>query len=120
MSGADDVRLAAQARHAGLAGYLSKSLEPAQMVAAIERVLAGGVFFPDRPRGTAPVFTERQLEVLQHVSIGQSSKVIAHRLGVAERTVKDHLTVIYLRLEAGNRAEAVARAASLGLISLDA
>jgi len=46
--------------------------------------------------------------------------VIAHRLGVAERTVKDHLTVIYLRLEAGNRAEAVARAASLGLISLDA
>jgi DNA-binding NarL/FixJ family response regulator len=120
LSGADDQRLAAQARQAGLAGYLSKSLEPAQMVAAIERVLAGGSWFPERTRTAAPAFTERQLDVLQRICAGQPSKTIALELGVGERTVKDHLTVIYLRLGASNRAEAVAKASALGLVRIEA
>jgi DNA-binding NarL/FixJ family response regulator len=116
LSGADDGRLAAQARQAGLAGYLSKSLEPAQMVAAIERMLAGGSWFPERSRTTVPGFTERQLDVLQRVCAGQQSKAIAQELGVGERTVKDHLTAIYVRLGASNRAEAVAKASAMGLV----
>lgn len=118
LSGADDARLAQQARQAGLAGYLSKSLEPGQMVAAIERVLAGGTWFPDRPRAAVQGFTERQLDVLQRVCAGQPSKAIALELGVGERTVKDHLTAIYVRLGASNRAEAVAKASALGLVRI--
>ena len=67
-------------------------------------------------RGAAPAFTERQVEVLQCASNGLSNKAIARELGVTERTVKDHLTVVYLRLGACNRAEAVARASAMGLV----
>ena len=116
LSGADDVRLAAQARQAGLAGYLSKRLEPAQIVSALQQVLAGGTCFPERAKGSALSFTERQIAVLQHVCSGLSSKEIARELGVSARTVKDHLTVVYLRLGACNRAEAVARASAMGLV----
>lgn len=120
LSGADDVRLAAQARQAGLAGYLSKRLEPAQIVSALQQVLAGGTCFPERAKGAAPSFTERQIEVLQHVCGGRTSKEIARELGVSVRTVKDHLTAIFLRLGVSSRAEAVARAAALGLVRLEA
>ena len=63
-------------------------------------------------------FTERQLCVLGHLARGHTSRVIAQALGIAERTVKDHLAVIYGRLDASTRAEAVGRAAALGLIDL--
>jgi DNA-binding NarL/FixJ family response regulator len=117
LSGVDDAGLASRARQAGLAGFLSKSLEPSQMVDAVARVLAGGTWFPERVRtGAAPSFTERQVEVLQHASNGLSNKAIAVALGVTERTVKDHLTAVYVRLGASNRAEAVARASALGLV----
>jgi DNA-binding NarL/FixJ family response regulator len=116
LSGVDDAALAARARQAGAAGFLSKALEPAQIVAAIERVLAGGTWFPQRVRGSALAFTERQVEVLQCACNGLSNKAIARELGVTERTVKDHLTVVYLRLGANNRAEAVARASAMGLV----
>jgi two-component system, NarL family, nitrate/nitrite response regulator NarL len=120
LSGADDQRLAVQARQAGLAGYLSKSLEPAQIVAAVQRVLAGGTCFPDRARASTPELTARQVEVMQRVCCGRSSKEIARELGVSERTVKDHLAVIFLRLGVNSRAEAVARAGALGLLDFRA
>jgi DNA-binding NarL/FixJ family response regulator len=65
------------------------------------------------------VFTERQLCVLRHLSQGHSSRVIAEALGISERTVKDHLSAIFGRLDASTRAEAVARAMSLGVLSAD-
>jgi two-component system, NarL family, nitrate/nitrite response regulator NarL len=120
LSGVDDAGLASRARQVGAAAFLPKSLEPAQMVAAVERVLAGGTWFPERVRGAAPAFTERQVEVLQCASNGLSNKAIARELGVTERTVKDHLTVVYLRLGACNRAEAVARASAMGLVHVQA
>jgi DNA-binding NarL/FixJ family response regulator len=120
LSGIDDAGLAARARQAGAAAFLPKSLEPAQMVAAVERVLAGGTWFPERTRGSTLSFTERQVEVLQCACNGLSNKGIARALGVTERTVKDHLTVVYLRLGACNRAEAVARASAMGLVRVAA
>jgi DNA-binding NarL/FixJ family response regulator len=120
LSGSDVPQLAARARRLGLRGYLSKALEPHQIVAAVRNVIAGGRCFreEDAP-GPAPTLTERQLEVLRQVSQGRSSKEIARELGVGASTVKDHLTLIYVRLGVNSRAEAVARGAALGLIRLD-
>jgi DNA-binding NarL/FixJ family response regulator len=120
MSGADDAALMARARQAKLAGYLSKSLEPAQIVAAVRTLLAGGSAFPAPDPDAAPGIhlSPRQTEVLKRVCGGLSSKEIGRELGLTERTVKDHLSLVYARLGVNSRAEAVARAAALGLIAL--
>ena len=119
LSGAQDARLAARARHLGFAGYVSKALEPLQLVAAVRAVLQGRVCFPEPPPHLGvPALTERQAEVLELVCQGQSNKEIGRALGVSERTVKDHLSIIFARLAVGGRTEAVARASALRLISL--
>jgi DNA-binding NarL/FixJ family response regulator len=67
-----------------------------------------------------PVLTERQIEVLQRAARGQSNRDIGAALGVTERTVKDHMTLIFQRLDVASRAQAGARAGALGLIRRDA
>jgi DNA-binding NarL/FixJ family response regulator len=120
LSGADDARLAQRARQEGLQGYLSKSQQPAEWLAAITRILGGDSCFPAAAATPEFQLTQRQLQVLQGVCEGQTNKHIARELGVGERTVKDHLALIFARLQVSTRAEAVARAAALGLISLKA
>jgi two-component system, NarL family, response regulator YdfI len=61
--------------------------------------------------------TERELEVLQSLVRGERNKEIALRLGVSERTVRAHLSAIYMKLNVDSRALAVAVAIEGGLIS---
>lgn|GEM_PF-216285 len=61
--------------------------------------------------------TERETEILKWIQIGKSSWEISVILAVSERTVKFHLNNIYRKLDVHNRAQAVARALRLGLIS---
>jgi two-component system, NarL family, nitrate/nitrite response regulator NarL len=121
VSGSDDPRVIDKAIALGCLGFVPKSLEPEVMVAVLGRVLAGEAYFPVRDTlAAAPLqFTERQQAVLQRVAQGLTSRAIATELGIGERTVKDHLAVIYGRLDASTRAEAVARAAALNLIVLN-
>lgn len=65
-----------------------------------------------------PSLTPREVEVLEWVSRGLPSKMIAHELGVSESTIKFHLSSIYAKLGVASRTEAVSRAAKLGLITL--
>ena len=120
LSGADDARLVQRARLEGLDGFLSKSLEPRDWLETMRRILAGERCFPVSEVPYEATLTERQLQVLQRVCEGQSNKQIARDLGLSERTVKDHLTLVFARLSVSTRAEAVARAAALGLLSLRA
>lgn len=117
LSGSDDPRLPGQARAAGLMGYLPKTLEPTLLVHAIQLIVQGNGFFPDATaiRASA-VLTARQQEILILVSRGLTSKEIARVLVISERTVKDHIALIFDRLGAVNRADAISRAASRGLI----
>ncbi len=62
--------------------------------------------------------TPREIEVLQLLSLGLANKEIAARLGISEHTVKFHLSAIYSKLGAANRAEAVRRGLQRGLIPL--
>jgi len=60
--------------------------------------------------------TERELEVLNCVARGDTSKQVAVHLGITERTVKAHLTSIYQKLGVDSRAAAVAEAMKLGVL----
>lgn len=60
--------------------------------------------------------TDRELEILKHVSTGRSNREIAAALYLSPATVKIHLERIYAKLDVNNRAEAVATALRDGLI----
>ena len=60
--------------------------------------------------------TERELEVLEAVARGETSKQVALHLGITERTVKAHLTSIYNKLGVDSRAAAVSEAMKQGLL----
>lgn len=121
VSGSDDPHLPAQARRAGLMGYLPKSLDPALWELALARILSGEPWFPREATSALEGDpTGRQVEILARLAEGWSNKAIARELGITERTVKYHLAEIYGRLGAANRAEAVARASTRGWIRLRA
>jgi signal transduction histidine kinase/DNA-binding CsgD family transcriptional regulator len=61
--------------------------------------------------------TERELEVLEGLVRGERNKEIAMRLGVTERTVRAHLSTIYMKLNVDSRAQAAAVAIERGLVS---
>ncbi|OLD49076.1 MAG: hypothetical protein AUI83_12510 [Armatimonadetes bacterium 13_1_40CM_3_65_7] len=74
-------------------------------------------------RGAAPEvpaeeLTPRELQVLQLLAEGLPNKRVALQLGISEHTVKFHVAVIFSKLGAHGRTEAVTRAARLGLIVL--
>lgn len=60
--------------------------------------------------------TDRELEVLRAVALGERNKEIAYKLGISERTVKAHLTSIYNKFGVDSRAAAVAIATQNGLL----
>jgi LuxR family maltose regulon positive regulatory protein len=70
-------------------------------------------------QGSAMVepLSDRELEVLQLISIGLSNQAIADELVVALGTVKAHTAAIYRKLDVSSRTQAVARARALGLIA---
>lgn len=125
VSGSDDPVLVTQARKLGVLGFLPKSLEPEAWVDALGRVLDGQTWFPlpdarplDAPAAPSNALTARQATILERIALGQTNKLIARELGITERTIKYHLAVIFARVRAGSRAEAVARAGAQGWIRL--
>jgi DNA-binding NarL/FixJ family response regulator len=107
---------------AGIAGFIGKRLAPALVRAALEVVVAGGRYLPERiaelamDRGPAAVVTPRQIEVLELMAAGQSNKEIAKALGLSPATVKSHVAMAIAALGATNRTDAVMRASMAGLI----
>ncbi|HEY3811581.1 MAG TPA: response regulator transcription factor [Caulobacteraceae bacterium] len=129
LSASDDPVKVRQAFDHGALGYVPKSASAETLLAALQLVLRGEAFVPalllsDRPpirantargRRTGSL-TERQAEVLGCLALGLSNKAIGRRLGVAEKTVKAHVTAVLRGLAAANRGEAVERARAGGLI----
>jgi len=116
---------------AGAAGYLLKGAPRADLFAAVRVVAGGGSLLAPlaasavlrRVRGEAPSedrpsLTPREQSVLEHLARGLANKQIAAQLGIAERTVKFHVSAVFAKLGASNRTEAVTRAAQAGLIDL--
>jgi DNA-binding NarL/FixJ family response regulator len=120
-------RLAAASRAvaSGLRAFDEESFAP--LLAPPSRAVASGLrafdeesFAPllaPRPVET-DVLTPREHEVLELVANGLSNRLIAEALGVSDHTVKFHVRSLLEKLEADTRADAVARAARRGLLTL--
>jgi two-component system, NarL family, nitrate/nitrite response regulator NarL len=118
ISGDEGDGVAARAVAAGASGFIPKSFTAEEMVAAIQKVLAGEVFVPaassqsEAPHG----LTLRQLEVISMLGRGFSNKEIARSLDVAERTVKAHVSAVFEALNVRNRTQAVLVAQKRGFL----
>jgi DNA-binding NarL/FixJ family response regulator len=113
------------AMRAGAAGYVYKDIDPPALAAAIRAVHAGHVLLhPDVARLLAdsgpppPVsghLTAREREVLAEVARGRSNREIARALGLAEKTVKTHVSAILTKLGVHDRTQAALYAVRAGL-----
>ena len=104
------------ARAAGASGFVSKDWEAGRVAAAVRRVGLGMTSFPPKAEQPAPLLTEREREVLDLIASGSTNREIAERLYLSPHTVKEHTSVLYRKLRARNRAEAVQRAQRIGLL----
>jgi DNA-binding NarL/FixJ family response regulator len=113
-----------RALEAGAHGYLLKSMPPNELVDGIRQVHAG------KKRISAEVaahlmehmgeenLTNREVEVLRQLVIGQRNRDIAERLFISEETVKVHLKHIMEKLGAKDRTQTVAIAVRRGIVQL--
>ena len=112
----------------GAKGYLLKGSPAAEIAEAVRQVHAGESYLSPRiaaklvtgvlePRRRSGLLSPRERGVLRLVAAGQSNRQIAETLSISERTVKFHVTSIFNKLGAENRAQAVAIAAERGLLA---
>jgi len=110
-----------QALAAGALGYIIKGMSHETLVDALRRAHAGNRFLPPpvarslADRTPNSNLSPREREVLSLMVHGQSNKEIAASLGITEATVKCHVSVILMRLEANDRTQAVIAALQRGL-----
>jgi DNA-binding NarL/FixJ family response regulator len=129
----DDDQLVLAGLKAGARGYLLKDVSLEQLVEAVKTVAAGGSLIAPMvtQRLLAGVgrmqnqftsleqpdpLTERETEILRLMSGGYSNKEIANSLGVAEGTVKNHVSNILSKLGVRDRTRAVLKALELGIV----
>lgn len=117
VSGRDHAAMAVRARASPASGFIPKTTPPDQFVEFIEAALAGRGAWPGGDTGAVPPqLTPRQAEVLELLAAGHGNKEIRYRLGIAERTVRAHLTELFQLLGVHGRMPAVIRARELGMI----
>jgi DNA-binding NarL/FixJ family response regulator len=112
-----------QALNEGALGFIPKSSTSDIMLNALRLVIAGGIYVPpsylnyqhlteEAPQTLS--LTTRQLEVLSMIVEGKANKLIANDLGLAESTVKMHVSAIFKCLGVTNRTQAALSAEKLG------
>lgn len=113
------------ALEAGALGYLQKSAERDDLIAAIRTVAAGNVSLSQdlaeriRDLKSGPNITQREREILALIAQGKANKEIANILGIAEDTVKRHASNVFQKLEVSDRAEATAEAIRRGIVQVE-
>lgn len=129
LSGAEDAVTMRAALDRGATGFIPKSASNRVMLSALRLVLAGGRYLPPEllktsvealspavivgSRTVADLnLTERQRDVLSLMVQGQSNKQICRTLGLAEPTVKIHVTAILRTLNVTSRAQAIVAVAN--------
>lgn len=107
---------------AGARGYLTKSSECEQVLAAIRAIAAGETYFPPaiiakiRAREKRKPLTERELEILRLLVRGHSTKEIVDMMKLSMGTIRLHISIILEKLDAFDRTNAVAIAIERGIV----
>jgi two-component system response regulator NreC len=121
----DDPAFAREALNRGVHGYLLKEAAAADLIRAIEVVMAGGTYLHPqlgaemvrhRP-SAADRLTERERDVLRLLADGHTNAEIARELHVSVRTVEVHRAALRARLGVVNRSELVDAARKLRLVT---
>jgi DNA-binding NarL/FixJ family response regulator len=119
------------AMRAGARGYLLKDADQDELVQAIHGVQRGAAIFgpaiaqrmiqyfslprPTMAERAFPELTERERELLNLIALGHSNAEIAARLVLSLKTVQNHVSNIFGKLQVADRAEAISRARDAGL-----
>jgi DNA-binding NarL/FixJ family response regulator len=119
------------AMRAGARGYLLKGAEGGETLQAIRVVSTGEAIFSPaiatrlmryfgapRPRGPSqpfPELTEREREVLSLIAQGYTNQAIAEQLVISPKTVRNHISSIFSKLQVTSRLEAILRAKDAGM-----
>ena len=135
LSGYDDSDLIFRAMKIGARGYVLKTMSSAQLVYAIDEILAGKFYLPSalssrffdyfqqsfREESEASseenlltYLTSREEEVLELLTQGNNYKGIAGKLFISETTVKTHVNNIFQKLQVNDRTQAVLYALNNG------
>lgn len=126
VSAAGDAPTVLQVLDLGARAFVSKSSDTAVLCGAISAVLAGQIYLPESvvpragastpPSAAPPIeLSERQKQVLALLAAGLPNKLIARRLGIAESTVKVHITGLMRQLKVTSRTQALIAAAKAGV-----
>jgi DNA-binding NarL/FixJ family response regulator len=129
----DDARALFDSMRADVEGFLDKSSDMDEIADAIERIASGErAFTAEQERDAldqlgpflkraressrvAGTLTERELEVLLLIREGLTTRQMATRLHVSQRTIESHIEKLYRKLGVNSRVQAAARAAELGI-----
>jgi DNA-binding NarL/FixJ family response regulator len=118
----------AEALRAGASGYVLKNSDPEALISALvavrlgERVIPGAlardaleIDLRAGPHRPIDKLTRREMEVLRMIANGATNKQIARQLGIVNKTVRNHLSHIYEKLELVDRSHAVLWAVRTGI-----
>jgi DNA-binding NarL/FixJ family response regulator len=118
------------AMRAGARGYLLKGADQPEIERAIRAAAAGEAIFgaqvaqrvvahfasgPGSANAAFPSLTEREREVLDLIAAGKGNATIAHDLMISLKTVRNHVSNIFTKLQVSERAQAIVKAREAGL-----
>ncbi|MCE8051786.1 response regulator [Billgrantia desiderata] len=130
ISAEEDKNVMLQAVSCGAVGFLTKSSPKEQLIKAIAQILEGNIYLPSEimrasaARAHEPnersisaeqleTLTRKQIQVLERMTRGESNKMIAYNLNIAETTVKAHVSAILRKLGVSNRVQAILSASDI-------
>lgn len=116
------------AMRAGARGYLRKGADQDEIIGAIRAVAAGqAIFGPEiaarvvshfaagsGSSSAFPSLTPREREVLELMSRGKANATMAHELMISLKTVRNHVSNIFTKLQVNDRAAAIVKAREAG------
>lgn len=137
LSATDDLNLILAVLDGGAQGFIPKSHNADQMIAALRIIIDGDIYVPQSLQGQLQTLrhnnillaskkesvmkeigiTQRQHDVLSMLAKGCSNKETGNLLCLSENTVKSHVAALFKALDASNRTECVRNAYELGIIN---
>jgi DNA-binding NarL/FixJ family response regulator len=121
ISGSSDRASVLSALDLGAMGFIPKTAPREALLAALQRIAAGGIYVPPEtigegaPRKAEVELTVRQRDVLQLLLKGLPNKLIARQLEISDNTVKLHVRAVFAALGVHSRTQAVIASSRLGL-----